>query len=240
MSSPQPNPPTPHQLTLTSVILEVQNVHSSIAARAQALQAMGRKQLRPMSTDSLWVFQPTTCAPHSYICLTRQEQARVFILSEHLPTAEQTASRFKSIYTEKVRVMNPSGAFPAPPLFQLPPGFPHLVPSLPGTSESPAKIVNFVAKGFLFAGRIEGEVAPYIDVFELFDDLIANSAPGVFFDPDVYPAVIWLELGKLRDGPPTRTLVYPSGVVVVHGCDQAEMLVEVYKRKVGYLLKFAR
>ena len=201
--------------------------------------------MRPVTSDSLWVFQPTVSSPQAYLCVTRQEPAKIYVVSEHLPTAEQTALKFKSVYTEKMRILNP-GIFPAPPqgvpnLFQLPPGFPPLVPqaALAGTSDAAAKAVNFVAKGYLFAGRpSEGDL--HVDLFELFDDLVAQTTPGVFFDPDVYPAVVWLEPGKTRESPPLRTLVYPSGVVVVHGCDSAELLVEYYQRKLPYLVKFLR
>ena len=171
------------------------------------------------------------------------------MLSDHVATAEQTVLKFKSIYTDKVRVLHP-GSFP--PLPPLPPGFPAMPQQLlhslqpPGIAEQPNKPINYVAKGFLFAGQGEGEQEGviqgphYVEIVDLYEDLIAINTQGVFFDPDVYPAVVWLEHGKTREAPPIRTIVFPSGVVIVHGTDSIETLVELYQRKLPYLTKFLR
>jgi hypothetical protein len=185
--------------------------------------------------------------PQAYLCLTRQEPSKVFIVSEHIPTAEQTALKFKSVYHEKLRILNP-GIFP-PNIFQLPPGFPQLLPQAAAAAaaaglagESVAKPTNFVAKGFLFAGRanVAEDEQRHVDLFELYEDLISLGVQGVMFDPDVYPALIWLEEGKSPEAPQVKTIIYPSGIMAVHGSDSAETLVDVYQRKLPYLMKFLR
>jgi hypothetical protein len=214
---------------------------------------MGRKQLRPLTSDSLVVFQPTVSHPHSYVCLSTA--LKVYVISEHLPTAEQTAVKFRSVYNEKCRVIHPGLFSPpnVPPhaIFQMPPGFPLLPTGLPGMGESreaSSKPINFVAKGFLFAGRASAEnEEQYVDLFDLHADLLERedeTSQGVFFDPDFYPALIWVE--PVRSGALSnhrgqlKTVIYPSGLVLVHGAESAELLVECYQRKLPYLMGFLR
>ena len=231
------------QLHLIYLVVEVTLPNCQPTLKQQVLQSMGRKQLRPLKSDVLSVFQVSHMPPHAFICLTRNLE-RALVISEHGPTAEQYALKFRNTLLDKLKLYAGIGGHSTNALY------PSNVFS--GTDAStPYRASNYVAK----ASILQDQTNQFIDLFAMSKELKQASMPntlGVFFDADEYPAIVWIESAPSRyaalqrrnnpdmrqDDTQIRTLVYPSGVVITHGTDNPDALLEYFQRKLLFILRF--
>lgn len=211
------------------------------ATKLQVLQSIGRKQLKPYKSDTLNVFQASHSPPHAYICLTRGLD-RAFVISEHGPTAEQYAIKLRSTLIDKVRLYNPLAGF--------------MIGQ--GAEGHAYRASNYVAKAMLTDQAVAGGATSFLDLFEMFEALKLSSTGNtlaVQFDADEYPAIVWIESAPSRqtamlrktseganrpDDSKIRTLIFPSGIIITHGTDNPDALLEYYQRKLPFLLRFAK
>ena len=239
---------TNSSLCLVSLVVEVNLPPCAPGLKLQTLQFMCRKQLKPFKRDSLVAFQTTGGVPHVYICLN-QSLDRVFVISESGPAAEQYAVKFRNSLLEKLR--HPSQLNTFGPFLAL------------ADPSAPYRVHNYVARVRLIPeselSNSEG-LSTFLDLPALKEELAISVWPStvkVLFDPLEYPALVWIENGSRKHRPTNsvdlllgpkhepvdeqmKTIIFPSGVIVVHGTDHAEAMIEGCQRKLPFLQRFIR
>ena len=235
-------------MALVSLVVEVNLPPCAPGLKLQTLQFMCRKQLKPFKRDSLVAFQTTGGVPHVYICLN-QSLERVFVISESGPAAEQYAVKFRNSLIEKLRHPSQLGSTFGPFLALADPSAPY-------------RVHNYVARVRIIPeselSNAEG-LATFLDLPALKEELAISVWPStvkILFDPFEYPALVWIEHGSRKNrtssvdlllGPKPdtseeqmKTIIFPSGVIVVHGTDNAEVMIEACQRKLPFLQRFIR
>ena len=122
--------------------------------------------------------------------------------------------------------------------------------NLDSASLEPYKIVSYVAR----TNASPPSTASVVDLMELESRIMAKCDPSscAIFEPEEYPGLIWLDIGDSSELLPDlmtdigsridcemRTIVFPSGAIVVHGTDM-ERMEEAVRKKLPLIQKCMR
>ncbi len=177
----------------------------------------------------------------SLIAMPRS-QDRIYLFADDFHVAEACANQFYADAVARLQTLEPTMA----------------VPESPSSSNrkllAPYRILSFVAR----ANTWPSGTKSVVDLMELEMRINAKCDPSTsaIFEPDEYPGLVWLDLTpesssriepNISGGPPSianmtfemKTIVFPSGAIVVHGSSM-ERMEESIRRKMPLILKCAR
>ena len=166
-------------------------------------------------------------------------QDRLFLFADDFHVADACAHQFYADAIARLQTLEPTVA----------------VPESPSSGKRklmvPYKTLSFVAR----ANALTSKANMIIDLLELETRINAKCDPSscAIFEPDEYPGLVWLDINEdsmqlepadVSGGPQSvadmpcemKTLVFPSGAIIVHGISMDKME-EYLKRKLPLIQK---
>ena len=110
---------------------------------------------------------------------------------------------------------------------------PNLVEGMSDEDQAAYSLVSVVCSARAFSSRSHSVV----DLMELESRILAKCDPATvaIFEPEEYAGLVWL------DNDLEKTLVFPSGAIIVHGCElNVDRLEESFRRKLPLIQKCMR
>ena len=151
-------------------------------------------------------------------------QDRIYLFADDVHVADACAHQFYADALARLQTLEPTTASLGPQEGS-PTG---------ALGNVPYKVVAFVAR----ANACPPGTASVVDLMDLESRIMAKCDPSssAIFDPEEYPGLVWLDVGGARHSAPDlmtdigsdiefemKTLVFPSGAMVVHGSNMDKM-----------------
>ncbi len=178
------------------------------------MQQLTKRQLKQFQSDSLSVFVYSNPPRTAVLCLPRTDD-RVFLFADDTNVAEACANQFYSDAIQRLQTLEPS-------IFTTEEAIHYTDGSMPIYV-----VVSLVARSAAFP-PLTPAVVDLADL-ESRVTLSANPSWTALFDPEEYPGLVWLD-------EQVKTIVFPSGALVVHGKEFGRME-ESLRRKIPLIQK---
>ena len=159
-----------------------------------------------------------TNPPRLSLIAVPKVEGGVYLFAEDVNVAEACAEQFYSEAMTRLQTLEPSGS----PLI-------HPSDHVPAP---PCRVLSYVAR----ANAVPLGTPSVVDLMELESRIMAKCDPSsvAIFEPDEYAGLIWLDL--VEEDAELKTLVFPSGAIVLHGPNWDRME-ELLRRKIPLIQK---
>ena len=158
-------------------------------------------------------------------------QDRVYLFADDVNVADACAHQFYADALGRLQTLEPKAGMSSSPIS--------------GPSEDvaggPYRVVSFVAR----TNASPAGTASVVDLMELETRIMAKCDPCscAIFEPEEYPGLVWMDIGDTNEMLPDlmtdlggsiecemRTIVFPSGAIVVHGTELDKMEDSIRKK----------
>jgi hypothetical protein len=171
---------------------------------------------------------------------TTKNQERIYLFADDVNVADACAHQFYADALARLQTLEPTIAVSISPKSRP-------IEPLPAI---PYRVVSFVAR----TNVTPSGTASVVDLMELESRILAKCDPCTcaIFEPEEYPGLIWLDMGDSNELLPElmmslsnsiecdmRTIVFPSGSVLVHGTSMDRME-ELMRKKLPLIQKCMR
>jgi hypothetical protein len=210
-------------LVLKQVVFEIQLPDCHPTSRARIVSQLTKRQLKQFQSDTLQVYVLTN-PPRLSLLAMPKTQDKIYLFADDINVADACAHQFYADALARLQTLEPNAAISNPEETE----------SNDILVKAPYRVVSLVGK----ARAVPAGTESVVDLMELEAQITRKADPLSYaiFVPDEYPALVWLDLDesdRMSDASSTRllqdrearirTLVYPSGAIVVNGTRTDEM-----------------
>jgi hypothetical protein len=210
------------KLLIKQVIFEIQLPECHPTSRAKIVSQLAKRQLKQFQSDTLQVYVLTN-PPRLSLLAMPKSQDRIYLFADDLNVADACAHQFYADALARLQTLEPNARLVNSP------GEDASAPPEP-VVRAPYKVISLVAR----ADAAPPGTQSVVDLMDLESRILSKHDASTFaiFEPEEYPALIWLDVSDSENvsfesstefgldvSADVRTLVFPSGAIVVHGPD---------------------
>lgn len=211
------------KLILKQVVLEILLPDCHATSRARVVSQLSKRQLKQFQSDTLQVYVLTNPPRLSLLALPKA-QDKIYLFADDINVADACAHQFYADALARLQTLEPNAAI-------INPDESDQITQTEPVLRSPYRVVSLVAKAFAAPPGTES----IVDLMDLERKILAKHDPTSFaiFVPEEYPGLVWIDSESAADAgidkgtpelaPRGRTLVFPSGAIIVHGSKMEEM-----------------
>lgn len=206
---------------LKQVIVSISLPRCHPQTKQKVVQQLTKRQLKQFQSDTLSVYVFTNPPRLSLIAIPKA-QDKVYLFADDADIADACAEQFHTEAITRLQTLEPN-----------------IDQTHSASKESACRIVSYVLR----ANAVPEGTPSVVDLMELESRIVAKFDPAVsaVFEPDEYPGLVWIDVSsKDRDEfSDIKTLVFPSGAIVLHGSDLDRMETTL-RRKLPLIQKCMR
>lgn len=199
------------KLVIKQVVLEIMLPECHPTSRAKIVSQLSKRQLKQFQSDTLQVFVLTN-PPRLSLLAMPKAQDRIYLFSDDINVADACAHQFYADALARLQTLEPNA------------GIAGMTEGNQGepTVTAPYRLVSIVSR----ADAAPPGTQSVVDLMQLESRILSKFDPSSYaiFEPEEYPGLIWLDVSDsdmvdvgTDSEPEVRTLVFPSGAIVVHG-----------------------
>ena len=227
------------KLVIKQVIFEILLPECHPTSRARIVSQLSKRQLKQFQSDTLQVHVLTN-PPRLSLLAMPKAQDKIFLFADDVNVADACSHQFFADAIARLQTLEPNAKLISSP--ESDQGEPVVT--------APYRVVSIVAR----ADAAPVGTPSVVDLMMLESRILAKKDPSTcaMFDPEEYPALVWLDLSSSADSVPdllrdvstevdssARTLVFPSGAIVMHG-SSLELMEKSLKEKLPVIQRCMR
>ena len=205
------------RLVIKQVVFEILLPDCHPTSRARIVSQLSKRQLKQFQSDTLQVHVLSN-PPRLSLLAMPKSQDKIFLFADDVNVADACAHQFYADALARLQTLEPNAKLVSSPESD----------DAAPVVTAPYRVVSIVAR----ADAVPLGTQSVVDLMMLESRILSRNDPTTcaMFDPEEYPALVWLDLTSDSEAIPDlltdvstevesniRTLVFPSGAIVMHG-----------------------